>query len=240
VLSSKTEVFMTISSKSREQQTISTMQRPPMLLLKLDIAKAFDNIRWEYLLEVMKQLGFGQRWRNMMALIWSSTTSRIILDGIPSRPIKHAKGLHHGDPLLPMLFILAMDPLQKMLDLATQQGLLSLIGEDPIMMRTSLYVDDAMLFLRPVVEDVENLQQLLHHFGMATVLCTNVNKPEIFPIRCENLDIPSILGQLHVQLGQLSCKYLGLPLRIGKIRREDEQVLIDKVTGKLPRWKGRF
>jgi hypothetical protein len=33
-----------------------------MLLLKLDIAKAFDNIRWEYMLEVMTQFGFGQRW----------------------------------------------------------------------------------------------------------------------------------------------------------------------------------
>jgi hypothetical protein len=33
-----------------------------MLLLKLDIAKMFDNVRWEYMLEVMTQLGFGQRW----------------------------------------------------------------------------------------------------------------------------------------------------------------------------------
>jgi retron-type reverse transcriptase len=121
--------------------------KTPMLLLKLDIAKAFDNIRWEYLLEVMQQLGFGQRWRNMMSQIWSSTTSRIILNGVPGRPIKHAKGLHQGDPLSPMLVILAMDPLQKMLDLATQQGLLSPIGTDPIKMRTSLYADDAMLFL---------------------------------------------------------------------------------------------
>jgi retron-type reverse transcriptase len=121
--------------------------KTPMLLLKLDIAKAFDNIRWEYLLEVMQQLGFGQRWRNMMSQIWSSTTSRIILNGVPGRPIKHAKGLRQGDPLSPMLVILAMDPLQKMLDLATQQGLLSPIGTDPIKMRTSLYADDAMLFL---------------------------------------------------------------------------------------------
>jgi retron-type reverse transcriptase len=121
--------------------------KTPMLLLKLDIAKAFDNIRWEYLLEVMQQLGFGQRWRNMMSQIWSSTTSRIILNGVPGRPIKHAKGLRQGDPLSPMLVILAMDPLQKMLDLATQQGLLSPIGADPIKMRTSLYADDVMLFL---------------------------------------------------------------------------------------------
>jgi hypothetical protein len=30
-----------------------------MLLLKLDITKAFDSVHWEYLLEVMQHLGFG-------------------------------------------------------------------------------------------------------------------------------------------------------------------------------------
>jgi hypothetical protein len=75
-----------------------------------------------------------------------------------------------------MLFILALDPLQKMLDMATQQGLLTPIGADPINMRTSLYTDDTMLFLRLIASDVTNLQQLLHHFGMATGLCTNIQE----------------------------------------------------------------
>jgi hypothetical protein len=48
------------------------------------------------------------------------------------------------------------------------------------------------------------------------------------------------LGQFQVKQGHLPCKYLGLTLRIGKIRREDEQELIDKVAGKLPWWKGKI
>jgi hypothetical protein len=32
------------------------------MLLKLGIAKSFDSIRWEYVLEVLKKLGFGKRW----------------------------------------------------------------------------------------------------------------------------------------------------------------------------------
>jgi len=35
----------------------------PTLFLKLDIVKAFDTVRWDYLQEVLEQLGFGQRWR---------------------------------------------------------------------------------------------------------------------------------------------------------------------------------
>jgi hypothetical protein len=67
-----------------------------VLMLKLDIAKAFDNVHWEYLLEVMQHLGFGQYWRDLIALIWSITTSRVLLNGAPGRPIKHVRGLRQG------------------------------------------------------------------------------------------------------------------------------------------------
>jgi hypothetical protein len=120
-----------------------------------------------------------------------------------------------------------------MLEMDTAQGLLSPIG-DPIKMRTSLYADDAMLFLRPLSSDVANLQYLLNQFGMATGLCTNIQMSEIFLIRCENLNLSEILGEFQVQQGSFSCKYLSLPLRIGRIRREDKHLLIDKVAEKLP------
>jgi hypothetical protein len=99
--------------------------KTPMLFLKLDIAKAFDSVRWEYLIELMQALGFGQSWRDLLAILWQTTSSRIILNGAVGHPIQHGHGLWQGDPLSPMIFILTMDPLQRLLDMATQAGLLS-------------------------------------------------------------------------------------------------------------------
>jgi hypothetical protein len=94
-----------------------------------------------------------------------------------------------------------MHPLQKLLDKATKVGLLSPIGANPVKMRTSLYANVAVLFLQPIALDVSNLQQLLDHFGKATGLCTNFTKSEIFPIRCDNIDIPQVLGEFQAKRG---------------------------------------
>jgi hypothetical protein len=168
-----------------------------------------------------------------MALLWSQITSRILLNGEAGSPIKHGRGLRQGDLLSPILFILAMDPLQKLLDMATQRGLLTPIGADPIKLRTSLYIDDAFLFLWPIASDVNNLHNLLQFFDKAMGLCMNIAKSEVFPIYCDATATGGIMGKFAATLSALPGKYLGLPLRIGRLRREDDQVLVDKVAGKL-------
>ena len=32
------------------------------VVCKLDIVKAYDHVNWEYVLEVMRRMGFGKRW----------------------------------------------------------------------------------------------------------------------------------------------------------------------------------
>jgi hypothetical protein len=157
----------------------------------------------------MEQLRFKQRWRNIMALIQRQTTSRILLHGEPGKPIKHGRGLCQGDPLSPMLFIVAMDPLQLLLEKPTQERLLTLIGGDPVKMRTSLYADDAILFFHPTARGVEHLQHLLQAFRKTMSLCTNITKLEILPIRCDQIDLSEILGNFQALVGALPRKYLG-------------------------------
>jgi hypothetical protein len=96
------------------------------------------------------------------------------------------------------------------------------------------------MFLRPIATNMANLQELLTQFGQATNMCTNIQKSEIVPTSYNKIDIPLVLGDFQAALASLPCKYLGLPLSLGKLRREDEQKLIAKVAAKLPRWKGRL
>jgi hypothetical protein len=95
-----------------------------MLLLKLDISKAFDTLPWPFLLEVLKARGFDVRWCGWIESLFSSASSRIILNGQQGPVIKHLRGVRQGDSLSPMLFIIAMDILHRMFIKASMDGIL--------------------------------------------------------------------------------------------------------------------
>ena len=64
------------------------------------------------------------------------------------------------------------------------------------MMRTSLYADDAAVFLAPIKRDVDNLANILRGFGEVTGLCTNFNKSSFVPIQCNHLDLGRLTQRL--------------------------------------------
>jgi hypothetical protein len=56
-------------------------RKSPTILLKIDIAKAFDSVSWPFLLEVLQHMGFGQRWRNWISILLSTASTKILLNG---------------------------------------------------------------------------------------------------------------------------------------------------------------
>lgn len=224
------------------QNLIQSLHRDkkPTLFLKLDIAKAFDSVKWDYLLDVLKRVGFSQRFRDLIAISLASTSSRIILNGEPGAPFLHRRGLRQGDPLSPLLFLLAIDPLQRILEKATEEHILSPISYRSASVRISMYADDAALFINPSKTEVAALQEILAAFGNVSGLCTNFNKSAAYPIGCEEEVIEEVLSDFEGDISSLPCKYLGLPLSLKKPRRIDFQILIDKIAAKLAGWKGKL
>jgi hypothetical protein len=62
-------------------------QKQPRILLKLDITKAFDSVSWPLLLEVLKNLGFGQIWCDIISGLLTTSSTKVILNGSPETRI---------------------------------------------------------------------------------------------------------------------------------------------------------
>jgi hypothetical protein len=158
----------------------------PSLFIKLDISKAFDSVSWVFLLETMQALGFRQRWTDWIATLLATSSSKILLNGSPGRRIKHATGLRHDDPLSPMLFILAIDPLHRLIELAASRNLLHPILPRAASLCCSFYADDTTIFANPDRLELHHITKILDLFGDYFGLKVNLNKTEIFSIRCDD------------------------------------------------------
>lgn len=112
-----------------------------------------------------------------------------------------------------MLFILIINPLQRILDLPTQHGVLTPLSL-VVKLRTSLYADDAVIFVNPSTDQLQSIKQILHAFEDATGLTINFEKNSLHPISYENMDLTDILQLfLGSHMTSSSYRYLGLQLQ---------------------------
>jgi len=89
-----------------------------IVILKLDFAMAFDKLEHQVILDVMKFKGFPEKWVRWVDVILKSGTSSVLLNGIPGKPFACKRGVRQGDPLSPLLFVLAADLLQTIVNKA--------------------------------------------------------------------------------------------------------------------------
>jgi retron-type reverse transcriptase len=89
-----------------------------IVILKLDFEKVFDRIEHQAIIEVLKHKGFGEKWLKWMTMIMNSGTSAILLNGVHVKVFHYRRGVREGNPLSPLLFVLAADLLQSIVNSA--------------------------------------------------------------------------------------------------------------------------
>jgi len=150
------------------------------IILKIDLAKAFDRVDWTYIKMLLIHLGFPLSFTNwIMACI--TTPSYSLLINWSASPFFHAeRGLRQGCPLSPLLFLLVMECLSRLIYHEKQNGRVSgLKITNQCYLTHLMFVDDVIIFLDGSIRYSITLDRILASFYRATGMLANHSKSTI-------------------------------------------------------------
>ncbi|XP_071705309.1 uncharacterized protein [Rutidosis leptorrhynchoides] len=184
------------------------------LIFKLDFEKAFDCLNWDFLLEVMKSMGFGTKWFSWILACLKSATITILINGSPTREFSIGRGVRQGDPLSPFLFILVAEGLNILTKSAIERNLFKGIevGKDKVLVSHLQYEDDTIFFGDWSTSNAHNLIYILKYFELSSGLKVNFQKSCVYGVGVSHGEVEELALRMGCLAGKFSFTYLGLPI----------------------------
>lgn len=133
------------------------------VIIKLDMAKAYDKVSWSFTCLVLKRMGFGEFFIDMVWRIMSNNWYSIIINGTRHGFFKSTRGLKQGDPLSPALFILGAEVFTRLLNrLPQNQNYKGFMTEprSPQINHLS-FVDDVIIFTSNGRESLKIIMKII-------------------------------------------------------------------------------
>ena len=160
------------------------------MVVKLDMSKAYDRVDWNFLENLMRKLGFNDRWVNLIMGCVKTVTYSVLVNGEPCGMIHPTRGIRQGDPLSPFLFLLCTEGLNGMIKNVERNGDIhgfSLCRRGPKLTRL-LFGDDSLLFCRATIEECGKVLKILEEYERALGQRVNKNKTALFFSKFTNAD----------------------------------------------------
>ncbi|XP_075087578.1 uncharacterized protein LOC142169594 [Nicotiana tabacum] len=194
--------------------------KPANVMIKLDMAKAYDRVSWKYLLHVLRKMGFSEHFINMST-----------------------KGVKQGDPLYPALFILSAEVLSNSLNKLFEEK--SFVGfgmpewSDPL--NHLAYADDTIIFASAHPASLSKIMAVLGNYEKISGQMINKDKSSYYMhSKVANGLFQAVGAITGFSRGKFPFTYLGCPIFYTRRRKGYYEDLIKKVKAKLHSWKGKL
>lgn len=131
--------------------------------LKLDLAKAFDRIEWNFIVKALRRHGFKDHFINLIHRCISTTSLSVLINGEPTPIFYPQRGIRQGCPLSPYLFIIAVNELSMCLQHHSNNHSIKVItlGPNCPNIHALLFADDLIIYGEATADEASKINDIL-------------------------------------------------------------------------------
>ncbi|KAI3775666.1 hypothetical protein L1987_45415 [Smallanthus sonchifolius] len=220
----------------------ATRMGKELFMFKIDFEKAYDNVHWEFLISVMRQMKFLEKWCMWIKGVLESARSSVLVNGSPTFEFGCGKGIRQGDPMSPFLFIIVMEALSCMLRRACDTGSFHgvCLPNGGLIVSHLLYADDAMVMGEWSQYNFKALKRILRIFHLCSGLRINLHKSSLFGLGKNMEDVVIQASDMGCRSGETPFKYLGILVGANMSRISSWEPVVEVFKKRLSRWKANI
>ncbi|GJW39228.1 RNA-directed DNA polymerase, eukaryota, reverse transcriptase zinc-binding domain protein [Tanacetum coccineum] len=204
---------------------------PRRYALKIDIAKAYDTVNWDFLKQILTYFGFHEKIIGWIMTCVTSATFTVCVNGGKYGYFKNRRGLRQGDPMSPYLFTLIIEVLTLIVQRRVNRSEQFKFhwGCKEIKLTQLYFADDLLMICNGDHKSVKVLKEGLMEFSKVSGLVPNMNKSTIFFGNVREGERQRMLEVMPFAKGTLLMKYLGIPLITKNIGVSECNQLVERL-----------
>ncbi|KAM3359454.1 hypothetical protein P3S68_019164 [Capsicum galapagoense] len=212
------------------------------VVLKLDMAKAFDRVDWKYLCQALKTFRFSDYWTDMIWRLLSDNWYSVNINGERHGFFKSSRGIKQGDPISPFLFIISSELLSVLIDQLKNKYFIPYTVDKGFPIITHLiFADDTILFSSGDPLSLMAMMNKLAIYEKYSGQLINRNKScfIVGPNTSQSIinDIKQVTGYGQQKF---PFDYLGAPIYNGRKKIVYFGKLVSKAANRMKGWQRKM
>lgn len=205
-------------------------------MLKVDLRKDFDSVRWDFVLAALRALDILERFINWIDECIGTPSFTISVNGSTGGHFTSSRGLRQGDPLSSYLFVLSMEVFSSLLQSRFDTGYIHYHPRtSELKVSHLMFADDVMIFFDGGSSSLHGVSETLDDFASWSGLRINPKKSQLFCAGVNQIEA-NAMACYGFTLGSLPIRYLGLPLMSRKLKISEYEPLLDALVRRFRSW----
>ena len=147
-------------------------------LINLDWEKAFDRVDWNFLIKIMKKMGFTNFIIKWLTNLYTNITSSCLINGYLTKEFKIERGVRQGCPMSMLLYVIFQEPLYLAIEKSKKIIPIEIQGEK---IKNIGYADDTTAIAKDENSFIE-IFKLIKRFEKASNSKLNIRKTKIYGV----------------------------------------------------------